>query len=336
MGEQVKQEASRWFLKLRLPDVGSVDRRNHRKWLEEDIAHQHAYAWVCNEWEDFDLIEPIAREELALLNQQHLVRQLRSRNFLVGSVAAAALLLLGVLIWPVIDSRPERFDTVKTEQTRLTLDDGSRLHLNTATSVEVDYDGDRREILLTRGEGYFEVEHDQKRPFIVKAGGSNIIALGTRFSVRLMSTDDIEVIVLDGKVAVFPPGSRRTTAPENLAEASIEPGVILEKDRRVVIHTSGQVGLIEQVSAENETAWLDGKLVFEGAPLRAAVAEISRYVQEEIQVAGGVVDQPVSGIMYISSADVMIELLSEIVPIEAVRELPNQLVLHPAAPSPLK
>ncbi|MBT3625066.1 MAG: DUF4880 domain-containing protein [Gammaproteobacteria bacterium] len=336
MGEQVKQEASRWFLKLRLPDVGSVDRRNHRKWLEEDIAHQHAYAWVCNEWEDFDLIEPIAREELALLNQQHLVRQLRSRNFLVGSVAAAALLLLGVLIWPVIDSRPERFDTVKTEQTRLTLDDGSRLHLNTATSVEVDYDGDRREILLTRGEGYFEVEHDQKRPFIVKAGGSKIIALGTRFSVRLMSTDDIEVIVLDGKVAVFPPGSRRTTAPENLAEASIEPGVILEKDRRVVIHTSGQVGLIEQVSAENETAWLDGKLVFEGAPLRAAVAEISRYVQEEIQVAGGVVDQPVSGIMYISSADVMIELLSEIVPIEAVRELPNQLVLHPAAPSPLK
>lgn len=336
MGEQVKQEAIRWFLKLRSPDVGSVDRRNHRKWLEEDIAHQHAYVWVCNEWEDFDLIEPIAREELALLNQQHLVRQFRSRNFLVGSVAAAALLLLGVLIWPVIDSRPERFDTVKTEQTRLTLDDGSRLHLNTATSVEVDYDGDRREILLTRGEGYFDVEHDQKRPFIVKAGGSKIIALGTRFSVRLMSTDDIEVIVLDGKVAVFPAGSRRTTASENLAEASIDPGVILEKDRRVVIHTSGQVGLIEQVSAENETAWLDGKLVFEGAPLRAAVAEISRYVQEEIQVAGGVVDQPVSGIMYISSADVMIELLSEIVPIEAVRELPNQLVLHPAAPLPLK
>ena len=59
MGEQVKQEAIRWFLKLRSPDVGSVDRRNHRKWLEEDIAHQHAYVWVCNEWEDFEDIHTV-------------------------------------------------------------------------------------------------------------------------------------------------------------------------------------------------------------------------------------------------------------------------------------
>lgn len=327
MREKIKQESIDWFLTLRSPDSGSADRRRHQQWLEEDIAHREAYEWVCNEWVDFELLEPLGREELAHLNQQHAVSQIRNRNWLYGGIAAAAMVLVGVLIWPVVESRPERFETVKTEQSRMTLGDGSKLQLNTASIVEVAYGPNRREIHLVKGEGYFDVEHNPQRPFIVTAGSSKVIALGTQFSVRLMRAGEVEVTVLDGKVAVLPVDAGETT--NGLNAEPVEPSVILERDQRVVIQSSGQVEQVVQVAAANETAWLEGKLVFEGVPLRNVIEEMSRYVPGEIEVAEGVVDQPVSGIFYINSADAMIDLLSEVVPVEGVKETTNRLVLYP-------
>ena len=66
------------------------------------------------------------------------------------------------------------------------LADNSVLHLNTDSSVTVRYSKTERLVTLTSGEAVFEVAHESGRAFRVLAGGAEVVALGTKFDVRLM------------------------------------------------------------------------------------------------------------------------------------------------------
>ena len=53
------------------------------------------------------------------------------------------------------------------------------------------------------GEAYFEVAKDKEKPFIVKANGINVQALGTSFNIRAHKDDkSVAVILISGKVKV--------------------------------------------------------------------------------------------------------------------------------------
>ena len=61
------------------------------------------------------------------------------------------------------------------------------------------FQGDSR--MLNFGEGYFEVAHNSKIPFIVKAGEIQIKATGTTFNVMAYPDEDrIETSLINGKV----------------------------------------------------------------------------------------------------------------------------------------
>lgn len=68
---------------------------------------------------------------------------------------------------------------------RFILQDGSRVDLNTGSKIEVRFAGQKREIVLTRGEALFTVVHRSDWPFAVRAGGVSVHSAGTKFSVRL-------------------------------------------------------------------------------------------------------------------------------------------------------
>ncbi len=83
----------------------------------------------------------------------------------------------------------------------LTLDDGSRVWLNSGSKLKYpkDFSGRRREVFLT-GEAYFEVESDVSRPFIVRTKRLNVRATGTRFNVNVSSIEKASQITLvEGK-----------------------------------------------------------------------------------------------------------------------------------------
>ncbi len=82
------------------------------------------------------------------------------------------------------------------------LPEGSTVTLNTASQIRVDLRDAQRTIELERGEAYFEVARDEHRPFVVVAGKNRITALGTAFSVRRSSADDVRVTVAKGRVSV--------------------------------------------------------------------------------------------------------------------------------------
>jgi len=62
----------------------------------------------------------------------------------------------------------------------------------------------QREVYLARGEASFNVAHDIDRPFLVRAGHNHrLMATGTRFDVRVITPDNVELIVAEGQVTVL-------------------------------------------------------------------------------------------------------------------------------------
>ncbi len=341
MNNKIEKQAVDWFVRLRASDVTSAERHAHSDWLQSNDDHQAAYDHVCREWAELDDMNGWARSELAQLNLASSSRIRRSVNLSMLSFATAAVVVLAVLLWPLVGMQPERYQTEKAEQRQITLEDGSRLHLNSATEIEVDYEDEIRVITLNQGEGIFDVETDTQRPFLVRAGGNNIIALGTRFSVEYRAANEVEVTVLEGKVAVVPEHEAIVSVFKDVPFQSVEDllekearSVILERDQQVVVARSEILPIVE-VDAANETAWREGRLIFNGTPLREVVTELSLYVPGHIRVAENVPDYPVTGIIHIRSTENMLEFLSEVVPITPVKQSASLTVVHatPAQPS---
>jgi transmembrane sensor len=356
MKDELKTNAIEWFTRLRADDAGSDDQRRHQAWLAEDPAHKAAYESVQREWQTLDELNPWAAAELRRLEEKHGPQQpqyraggtARRRNWLVAfglSTCAAAALALVVI--PLINP-PGVYQTLEGEQRKLVLEDGSRAHLNSATKLQVRYNRDEREIVLLKGEALFDVVKDPSRPFSVKARESKVVAIGTTFSVYYNS-GDIDVTVVQGQVAILPvqtPASRviqqgdtqlssagtRQEDDTGTPPAPIrKTGVLLKANQQIRVNEQGEVGEPKAVDAAKLTSWERGMLVLDGMPLRQVAREISRYVPGDVQVASDVPDYPVTGVIEIRDQDTMLRLLSQVVPITAVRQSPQMTLLYAAA-----
>src|SRR5690606_37574017 len=96
------------------------------------------------------------------------------------------------------------------------LADGSVMTLNTASRVVVDFTETRRVVRLLEGESLFDVAKDASRPFLVEAGGTEVRAVGTSFTVRRLGDAPVQVLVREGVVEVSRHAGGPTARPVRL------------------------------------------------------------------------------------------------------------------------
>lgn len=203
----------------------------------------------------------------------------RRRVFAIAAAIAAA----GIIAWfGTYHLGWMQYETGVGGREKRELADGSTVHLNTNTELDVRISRSRREIMLSRGEALFHVAHDANRPFYVTAGATVVRAVGTEFSVRIRDPEHVDVLVAEGKVAVGAPGtdanfenpSLLATAPKVSAgeAASVRPG-------SVDIHPM----LSEDVT--RKLRWTTGFITFQGETLSEAVQEFNRYNDRQIRIA---------------------------------------------------
>ena len=111
--------------------------------------------------------------------------------------------------------------TLKGEKTQLQLPDGTKVWLNSCTTIEYaeNYGHDNRDIHLT-GEAYFEVAKNENTPFTVRVCGVEVKALGTAFNISAYPEDEQLVTTLFcGAVVIQPALTRQqiTLAPDQVA-----------------------------------------------------------------------------------------------------------------------
>lgn len=312
MVDDPRLQAIEWFSKLRSPEATDADRQRHREWLASSVVHREAYQEIEDRWFRLEAHAPWAQVEIRRLERSaHQALERRWRLWLAWAIplclVAAVLVLFRLNDFP---SMSERFVTAKGEQRRVVLSDGSRLHINSASTLEVKIDRHIREVYLQRGEGLFDVAHDTDRPFVVHVNNSKVVAVGTRFSVYY-EDGEVAVTVLEGKVAVLP----QDASLPNLRV----PGEVIERDRQALIDDKGEIRQLQVVDSATLTSWDSGMLVFEETPLRQVVRQLSRYVEGEIQVAASVPDYSVTGTFRISDRETMLRVLSEAIPVRHVQ-----------------
>lgn len=327
--EKTTDHAADWFVRLHSGAVTESARVNHEAWLAEDEHNRDRYETILRSMGNLAPLDDWMRAEANRLNARVMGRRARRTRGLIGGLASAAAAAAVVTFWITTNSAGF-YETTRAEQREISLDDGSRIHLNAASSVKVRYNPDLRAVELNRGEGVFDVSRDAQRPFVVAAADAEVVAIGTQFRVRLVGRD-VTVTVLEGAVAVF---NRHASGalPQGAVRSRSEPTLLYANDQ--ITLNDGTMTVVESVNALAATAWREGKLVYDATPLRHVVAEMSRYTPIELAVADGVPDYPITGLIQIRSPDAMLRFISNAVPVTPVRASNDRIVLHATPESP--
>jgi transmembrane sensor len=184
-------------------------------------------------------------------------------------------LALGIGTWYWTHLTDTHYSTAVGAVTSVPLDDGSKITLNTASEIHIELTSSERRVSLEKGEAFFAVAKDPKRPFIVHAGNKRIIAVGTQFSVR-RSGQDVRVAVAEGKVRIesYGPGGAANPQSAPLAAGSVAS----TSDSGIVVAQQSLTAL------QDDLSWRQGYLTFHDISLAEAVAEFNRYNTHRITI----------------------------------------------------
>lgn len=118
-----------------------------------------------------------------------------------SAVLAAAVILFMCMLWsrPSENAASEIFEIVaeRGQKSSVTLPDGSRVMINSASTISYtsDYNVKERNVFLS-GEAYFDVASNADIPFVVHADKVSVTALGTEFNVKAYAEDPYVVTTL--------------------------------------------------------------------------------------------------------------------------------------------
>lgn len=297
--DPIGDAAQDWILRLTSGDVTEAELQRFELWRNADPRHRAAFEEVRGLWTGIGDLRPAFASEQAR-SRDHAGSFVRRRGVLTGVALAACLLLFVAPVsqwraWLMADQR-----TGIGEQATITLPDGSTVHLNADTAIDIDYSGTRRQVRLLYGEALFEVQKDSARPFEVLAVDGRTRAVGTAFVVR-DAAEMATVTVSEGAVRVASP------AKGDVSDAT----TLLEAGQQVSYQRGQAPGPVRGLDPAVATAWHQGSIVIRDQPLAEAFAEIGRYRPGKIVLLGDNAGrQPVTARIAIKDVDSGIDALA--------------------------
>ena len=254
------------------------------------------------------------------------------------ALAAGILLMVSVGFGTWINQQAEptpaiNYQTVISQHQTITLPDGSVMELGAASRAEVRFDAKFRGIELLNGIAYFDVVHNAQRPFVVRAAGGTVTAIGTAFTVQ-QRDNEVTVVVSDGLVEVEKSRPAPTVASK---DASRNPASLQLPAGQQVVFSSGQgLDLPQTVNVAAATAWREGRLVFQDESLVHAVADINRYSHIPIEISDSdLASLRLTGTVVTTQIEGWLDGLESVLPITVTRH-PDRIALsaRPAAHTP--
>ncbi|MCG8273254.1 FecR domain-containing protein [Aquamicrobium sp. NLF2-7] len=269
--------ALNWLFTLQVEPHDRQLRAAFEAWRQADAANAQAFAAVAEAWElpEMDMVaaEVAVRAGHVAPNRKPVAIDGRRRKGNVWSravlaVAAAIVIAVAVQQYPALMLRWQAdYITATGMRDEIMLPDGSRMVLNTASAVALDFEGGRRAVSLLGGEAFFDVVPDPARPFTVAAAFSSVEVKGTAFSVRTENDQDI-VVLERGHVDVT-----RQAAP--VEKVALEPG-------ESVTATETRFSAVEKTDPATALAWLKGRVFFRDRPFGEVLQEIGRYYSSPV------------------------------------------------------
>ena len=299
--------AAAWLARKRSGEMTEQEARELAAWLDADPAHRVAWGLAAEVW---GAAEGVRANPTMLAIRERAVRGRRFGWAARGGAIAASIVLAVFGGWAAMQRMPDgpvistalatqadlvgaqarEFSTSVGQKRTVTLDDGTVVTLDTNTAIHTREGGRVRLVELDRGQAFFKVAHDRSRPFLVRAAGRTVVAVGTEFGVRV-DQGRIAVTLIEGKVRVEAPINGRGDGrfSRYVQTTELTPGSRLEV-------ADGKPWAISEVDPDRDTSWMTDKLVFQDEPLAKVVAELNRYSTRRIVIADPTLaGEPVSG-----------------------------------------
>lgn len=250
--------------------------------------------------------------------KEKVFRQINKKNpaqtFIIYWQRIAAIMVIPFIIASIylfIENKSAGEDTVYQEITspygmysQANLPDGSKVWLNGGSTLKfpVRFKGNKRDVFLS-GEGYFEVEANPQKPFMVKTELMTLHATGTAFNIEAFKEDSITAITLvEGKVDV---------SLKNSTPVALNPG------ERILFNNTTSKGSIAKTDPYKWYAWKDGITIFRDDPLEYVFKRLSLIFNVDIILKDPeLADAPYRATFEEESLDEILRLLELTAPIK--------------------
>ena len=200
-------------------------------------------------------------------------------------IAAGILILfsLGVcyklIIEPTITNELEASETSMVKRVNpagkksiLTLSDGSRIFLNSASEISYSSEfSDSLRLVSLKGEAFFEIKKEQ-RPFIVETSQTKIKVLGTSFNVNQKQNGTLMVALVSGKVQI---------KDNEGHQMQLKPSEMLVRDMDGSFHKTG-------FDLLTITGWKDKTLVFRESSFSDVKDKIEKWFGVKMFLQGNI------------------------------------------------
>jgi len=303
--QQVVKQAIHWLLRLRNNHGNARLSHQCAAWRAEH--HEHELAWQRVQSLQAELshnLRAVPGAQVAFNTLENSAQGLGRRQALK---LLSGAVLMGSAAWLAKDTSVWQqwradYATATGERRGFQLPDGTRIELNTASAVDLDYTAQQRLIKLTRGEiivtcGGNDEGATFNRPLRVQSRHGIYEPIKARFILR-QDSDCTRLTVSSGSVAI----RSGATSVEALAGQTylidhhqVRPAPPLDMD----------VG-----------AWADGLIVTRNMRLGDFLNEVGRYRQGFVTCAPQVADLRLSGVFRLEDTDTLLAILPQTLPVQ--------------------
>lgn len=218
----------------------------------------------------------------------------------VSAIAAAVIFAIILIVVPVnkkvknIGLAQNTVSTKRGSKSKISLPDGTQVWLNADSKIvyNENFLGQIREVSLS-GEAFFDVVHDESRPFVIHTSSIDLKVLGTAFNVRSYAEEkNTETSLIRGSVEITLIKSvdkeKIILKPnEKLIVSNSEAPVIKTSDKvksNSPVMTLGKVNYKEEEHSAVETLWTRNKLAFDGETLEDIALKIERWYDVKLVI----------------------------------------------------
>ncbi|MFC4311159.1 FecR family protein [Steroidobacter flavus] len=245
-----RDAAVAWFTKLRDPKLSESERAEFSRWHDASPEHAAAYEEVAAVWSQLDAVPAPA--------------PLRQPNSWLRYASIAAT--LAIVTITALSAPPGGFRTLLAdertgagESRALHLPDGSEAWLDASSALSFDVTAEERRVTLIAGRAFFNVRHEEARPFVVTVGSAQVRDIGTAF----------EIVKHDSGANVY--------VTEGVVEVSLDGGGAATLNAGQGVRIGDTIGNIQSVVAADVAAWRTQRIVFVDVPLSLVVEDVERH-----------------------------------------------------------
>ncbi|UTW44552.1 FecR domain-containing protein [bacterium SCSIO 12696] len=323
--EDLLDQACAWVVRLRADNVAESVLEQFADWLTTTPQHRQAFDQVAEMWGDLGIasqlplsaVNPAQKADTSEKPSSWLAKLFGWKP--IGGLAVATAVAVAVTLGVISPAQPDIYQTTVGESLAVTLDDGSKIELNTNSTLEVQYKDDLRWLHLVSGEAYFSVAKDKQRPFVVELDGAQARAVGTEFNIFKDVANSAEITVTEGTVQVT--NARQPSLPK-----------FVEAHQAITFDSKGGLQNLRTADSDIITAWRQSQIVFDNTPLSDVISTLNRYSKTPIELtAADSAKAPISGTFSTERPLETAQAVAEALTLTAVLK-DNRLQLEPANP----